>query len=65
MPKSKQIVPKRVENFVQNQINLKYIAKYFLNIYQSGGISPNLDTLMPLAIAWHFINANSCLISQN
>ena len=46
MPKSKQIVPKRVENFVQNQINLKYIAKYFLNIYQSGGISPNLDTLM-------------------
>ena len=24
-----QIVQKRVENFDQNQINLKYIAKYF------------------------------------
>ena len=28
-PKSKQIVPKWVENFAQNQINFKYIAKDF------------------------------------
>ena len=29
LPKNIQIVPKWVENFVQNQINLKYIAKDF------------------------------------
>ena len=28
-PKSIQIVPKYVENFAQNQINLRYIAKDF------------------------------------
>ena len=46
VPNSIQIVPKWVENFAQNQINLKYIAKVFLNICQSGGISPNLVTLV-------------------
>ena len=29
VPNSIQIVPKWVENFAQNQINLKYIAKDF------------------------------------
>ena len=29
LPKSIQIVPKWVENFAQDQINLKYIAKDF------------------------------------
>ena len=29
VPNAIQIVPKWVENFTQNQISLKYIAKYF------------------------------------
>ena len=29
LPKSKQIVPKSAENFAQNQIILKLMAKYF------------------------------------
>ena len=46
LPKSIQIVPRWVEYFAQNQIILKLIAKDFLNMGLSGGISPNLVTLL-------------------
>ena len=56
LPKSIQIVPKWVENFAQNQINLEYIAKYFFywtkwwNFAKSGhtALVPHHDAL------WHY-----------
>ena len=45
-PNSTQIVPKWVWKIAQNQINLKYVDQYFLNICQSVGVSPNLVTII-------------------
>ena len=46
LPKTIQIVKKWVENFAQNQIYPKCVPQDFLNIGQSGEITPNLVTLI-------------------